>query len=136
MACEARMQKCVGWSISAVCLIRFAWPMKPSCPQATISEIRSRPCLMGIVVDSFTCFTEPFTATGLVGTFSILAAFIVCVGCVVLLLDVSILIVALLRISDGLGVSISGLQWIVAAYKLAFATFLLTAGTAGDRYGN
>jgi MFS transporter, DHA2 family, methylenomycin A resistance protein len=65
-----------------------------------------------------------------------LTAFIVCLGCVVVLLDVSIVNVALQRISDGLGGRFSDLQWIVDAYTLAFASFLLTGGTAGDRYGN
>ncbi|MEA3148864.1 MAG: transporter, family, methylenomycin resistance protein [Verrucomicrobiota bacterium] len=63
-------------------------------------------------------------------------AFITCLGCVVVLLDISIVNVALQRISDGLGGNVSDLQWIVDAYTLAFASFLLTAGTAGDRYGN
>ena len=52
------------------------------------------------------------------------------------LLDISIVNVALQRISDGLGGKVSDLQWIVDAYTLAFASFLLSAGTAGDRYGN
>ena len=65
-----------------------------------------------------------------------LTAFIVCLGCVVVLLDVSIVNVALQRISDGLGGRFSDLQWIVDAYTLAFASLLLTGGTAGDRYGN
>src|SRR3984893_3429463 len=65
-----------------------------------------------------------------------LTAFIFCLGCVVVLLDVSIVNVALQRISDGLGGRLSDLQWIVDAYTLAFASFLLTAGTAGDRFGN
>jgi MFS transporter, DHA2 family, methylenomycin A resistance protein len=63
-------------------------------------------------------------------------AFIACLGCVVVLLDVSIVNVALQRISNGLGGNISDLQWIVDAYTLAFASFLLSAGTVGDRYGN
>jgi DHA2 family methylenomycin A resistance protein-like MFS transporter len=63
-------------------------------------------------------------------------AFITCLGCVVVLLDVSIVNVALHRISEGLGGKVSDLQWIVDAYTLAFASFLLSAGTAGDRYGN
>jgi DHA2 family methylenomycin A resistance protein-like MFS transporter len=63
-------------------------------------------------------------------------AFITCLGCVVVLLDISIVNVALQKISDGLGGNVSDLQWIVDAYTLAFASFLLTAGTAGDRYGN
>ena len=65
-----------------------------------------------------------------------LTAFILCLGCVVVLLDVSIVNVALQRISNGLGGRVSDLQWIVDAYTLAFASFLLTGGTAGDRYGN
>src|SRR5580704_19434951 len=65
-----------------------------------------------------------------------LTAFITCLGCVVVLLDISIVNVALQRISDGLGGRLSDLQWIVDAYTLAFASFLLSAGTAGDRYGN
>jgi len=75
-------------------------------------------------------------AKGLEGSRPNLTAFIVCLGCVVVLLDVSIVNVALQRISDGLGGRLSDLQWIVDAYTLAFASFLLTAGTAGDRYGN
>src|SRR6201990_3122791 len=63
-------------------------------------------------------------------------AFITCLGCVVVLLDISIVNVALQRISDGLGGKVSDLQWIVDAYTLAFASFLLSAGTAGDRFGN
>jgi DHA2 family methylenomycin A resistance protein-like MFS transporter len=65
-----------------------------------------------------------------------LTAFITCLGCVVVLLDISIVNVALQRISDGLGGKVSHLQWIVDAYTVAFASFLLSAGTAGDRYGN
>ena len=75
-------------------------------------------------------------AKGLEGSRPNLTAFIVCLGCVVVLLDVSIVNVALQRISDGLGGRVSDLQWIVDAYTLAFASFLLTGGTAGDRYGN
>ncbi len=66
----------------------------------------------------------------------IFTAFITCLGCVVVLLDISIVNVALQRISDGLGGKVSDLQWIVDAYTLAFASFLLSAGTAGDRFGN
>jgi MFS transporter, DHA2 family, methylenomycin A resistance protein len=65
-----------------------------------------------------------------------LTAFIVCLGCVVVLLDISIVNVALKPIATGLGGRLSDLQWIVDAYTVAFASFLLTAGTAGDRFGN
>ena len=63
-------------------------------------------------------------------------AFIVCLGCVVVLLDISIVNVALKPIAAGLGGRLSDLQWIVDAYTVAFASFLLSAGTAGDRFGN
>ncbi|MBV9733055.1 MAG: MFS transporter [Verrucomicrobia bacterium] len=65
-----------------------------------------------------------------------LTAFIVCLGCVVVLLDISIVNVALKPIASGLGGRLSDLQWIVDAYTVAFASFLLSAGTAGDRFGN
>ena len=65
-----------------------------------------------------------------------LTAFIVCLGCVVVLLDISIVNVALKPILTGLGGRLSDLQWIVDAYTVAFASFLLSAGTAGDRFGN
>src|SRR5260221_3017275 len=74
-------------------------------------------------------------AKGLEGSRPKLTAFIVCLGCVVVLLDVSIVNVALQRISDGLGGRVSDLQWIVDAYTLAFASFLLTGGTAGAPHG-
>lgn len=59
-----------------------------------------------------------------------------CLGCVVVLLDISIVNVALRPIATGLGGRLSDLQWIVDAYTVTFASFLLTAGTAGDRFGN
>ena len=65
-----------------------------------------------------------------------LTAFIVCLGYVVVLLDISIVNVALKPIASGLGGRLSDLQWIVDAYTVAFASFLLSAGTAGDRFGN
>jgi EmrB/QacA subfamily drug resistance transporter len=43
--------------------------------------------------------------------------------------------VALPTISAKLGAGVSGLQWIVDGYVLAFASLLLTGGIAGDRYG-
>jgi MFS transporter, DHA2 family, methylenomycin A resistance protein len=82
------------------------------------------------------CFENIVDEKGVERTHPNLTAFIVCLGCVVVLLDVSIVNVALQRISDGLGGKVSDLQWIVDAYTLAFASFLLSAGTAGDRYGN
>ncbi|MBC3841408.1 MFS transporter [Streptacidiphilus sp. 4-A2] len=51
------------------------------------------------------------------------------------LLDASIVNVALNSISGSLGTGIDGLQWVVNAYTLAFAGLLLTGGTLADRWG-
>src|SRR2546430_4857570 len=82
------------------------------------------------------CFENVVDAKDLEGSRPNFTAFIVCLGFVVVLLDVSIVNLALQRISHGLGGRLSDLQWIVDAYTLAFSSFLLSAGTAGDRYGN
>jgi DHA2 family methylenomycin A resistance protein-like MFS transporter len=56
-------------------------------------------------------------------------------GFVLVQLDVTIVNVALARIGAGLGMGIAGLQWVVDAYTLAFASLLLSAGALGDRFG-
>ncbi len=53
----------------------------------------------------------------------------------IVLLDTSIVNVALDRISTALSISIDGLQWVTNAYTLVFAALLLTGGTLGDRLG-
>jgi MFS transporter, DHA2 family, methylenomycin A resistance protein len=50
-------------------------------------------------------------------------------------LDVSIVNVALARIGGDLGSGVSGLQWVVDAYAIVFASLLLSAGALGDRVG-
>jgi EmrB/QacA subfamily drug resistance transporter len=52
-----------------------------------------------------------------------------------LLLDITVVNVALPDIQRDLGASLSSLQWIVDAYSLTLAAFLLTAGSLGDRLG-
>ena len=56
-------------------------------------------------------------------------------GFVVVQLDVSIVNVALNRIGATLSMGINGLQWVVDAYTLAFASLLLAGGALGDRIG-
>jgi EmrB/QacA subfamily drug resistance transporter len=58
-----------------------------------------------------------------------------CVAMFMLLLDVTIVNVALPAIQKDLGSSFSDLQWVVDAYALTLASFLLTAGSLGDRLG-
>src|SRR5688500_12422470 len=52
-----------------------------------------------------------------------------------LLLDVTVVNVALPEIQRDLGADLSSLQWVVDAYSLTLAAFLLTAGVLGDRLG-
>jgi len=56
-------------------------------------------------------------------------------GFAVVQLDVTIVNVALPRLSIDLTASVPGLQWVVDAYSLVFAVLLLSAGVMGDRLG-
>jgi EmrB/QacA subfamily drug resistance transporter len=58
-----------------------------------------------------------------------------CVAMFMLLLDITIVNVALPDIQRELGASFSDLQWVVDAYALTLASLLLTAGSLGDRLG-
>jgi len=60
---------------------------------------------------------------------------VVCVGVFMLLLDLTIVNVALPGIAETFGASLSGLQWVIDAYALALASLLLTAGILADRNG-
>ncbi|MBA3842090.1 MAG: MFS transporter [Actinobacteria bacterium] len=59
----------------------------------------------------------------------------VCVATFMLLLDITIVNVALPAIERALHASFSDLQWVVDAYALALATCVLTAGSLADLYG-
>jgi EmrB/QacA subfamily drug resistance transporter len=59
----------------------------------------------------------------------------VCLGTFMLLLDITIVNVALPDIQRALQSSFSDLQWVVDAYALTLAAFLLTAGSLADMYG-
>lgn len=61
---------------------------------------------------------------------------VMCVGYFLVLLDVTVVNVALPEIGRSLGSSAAGLQWVVDGYSLALAAFLLTGSTLGDRYGH
>src|SRR5215471_569577 len=50
-------------------------------------------------------------------------------------LDVTIVNTALHAIGTSLGCGVAELQWVVSAYTIAFAAFILTAGALGDRIG-
>jgi EmrB/QacA subfamily drug resistance transporter len=59
----------------------------------------------------------------------------VCTGVFMLLLDITIVNVALPDIQRDLGASLSDLQWVIDAYALTLAALQLTAGSLADRYG-
>jgi EmrB/QacA subfamily drug resistance transporter len=60
---------------------------------------------------------------------------LVCVATFMLLLDITVVNVALPDIQRDLNASLSSLQWVVDAYALTLASFLLVAGSLGDRLG-
>ena len=59
----------------------------------------------------------------------------VSVGLFVIMLDNTVVNVALPSIRRSLGVSLEGLEWVVAGYALTFAAFLLTGGKLADYFG-
>src|SRR6201995_1554054 len=64
---------------------------------------------------------------------AILAVLVVCL--LVVILDTTILNVALKTIQGDLGASQSEMQWAVDSYALVFAGLLITWGVLGDRLG-
>lgn len=60
----------------------------------------------------------------------------VIVGCqLMIIIDTSVVTIALPRVRDGLGLSTGGLAWIQNSYMLAFGGLLLLGGRAGDVFG-
>ena len=59
----------------------------------------------------------------------------VCTGVFMLLLDITIVNVALPDIGRSFHASFADLQWVISAYALTLAAFLLTAGSLADLYG-
>ncbi|MEU2429952.1 MFS transporter [Streptomyces sp. NPDC007861] len=58
-----------------------------------------------------------------------------CAAQFLVVLDVSVVNTALPSMRADLGLSAVGLQWVVNAYSIAFAGFMLLGGRAGDLYG-
>ena len=56
-------------------------------------------------------------------------------GGFMILLDVSIVTVAIPSIQEGLGTSASGVQWVVSGYPLTFGLALVAGGRLGDAFG-
>ena len=65
-----------------------------------------------------------------------IALFVLCLGDLMIVLDTTIVNVALPSIKDDLGFSDTSLVWVVNAYMLTFGGFLLLGGRLGDLFGN
>src|SRR5260370_40432288 len=64
-----------------------------------------------------------------------LSLLILCTGFLLIVVDMTIVNVALPSIQRDLGFSQSGLAWVINAYLIAFAALLLLAGRLGDLFG-
>src|SRR5687767_2246829 len=64
-----------------------------------------------------------------------LALVVLCAGMLMIILDATIVNVALPSIQDDLGFSQASLAWVVNAYLIAFGGLLLLAGRLGDLIG-
>jgi MFS family permease len=75
------------------------------------------------------------TAGGLSRRRRFLVLAICCASVIVVVMDISVVNVALPAIGHDLHASESGLQWTVDAYTLVLASFLVLAGSTADRMG-
>src|SRR5438128_5335551 len=65
-----------------------------------------------------------------------IALYVLCLGSLMIVLDVTIVNVALPSIRQDLGFSETSLAWVVNAYLLTFGGFLLLGGRLGDIFGH
>src|ERR687886_47892 len=65
-----------------------------------------------------------------------LALYVLCLGSLMIVLDVTIVNVALPSIREDLGFSETSLAWVVNAYLLTYGGFLLLGGPLGDLFGH
>ncbi len=60
---------------------------------------------------------------------------VLCLGLFAVLLDTTIVNIAVPRLTAGLGATLDQVLWIVNAYTLAYASLLIVGGRLGDRFG-
>src|SRR6201997_1818780 len=65
-----------------------------------------------------------------------LALVLLCMGSLMIVLDTTLVNVALPSIREDLGFSQTSLAWVVNAYMLTFGGFLLLGGRLGDHFGH
>src|SRR6266487_565806 len=86
---------------------------------------------MGRVVESI----DAHSASGTTDRSRWIALVVLCVGMLMIILDQTIVNVALPSIQTDLGFKQSNLAWVVNAYLIAFGGLLLLAGRLGDLAG-
>src|SRR5436190_22727876 len=64
-----------------------------------------------------------------------IALYVLCAGMLMIVLDITVVDVALPSIKDDLGFNQSSLAWVVNAYLISFGGLLLLAGRFGDLLG-
>jgi DHA2 family methylenomycin A resistance protein-like MFS transporter len=89
--------------------------------------MRNEKSTMRLITTPMQVQTKRISALGLVA---------ICFGFFLVILDTSVVNVALPMIGQELQGSLQGLQWIVNGYTLVFASLLLSAGTFGDLLGH
>jgi EmrB/QacA subfamily drug resistance transporter len=60
---------------------------------------------------------------------------VLCLGFFMVLLDITIVNIAIPSMVDGLKASLDQVLWVINAYTLTYAVLLITAGRLGDRFG-
>jgi DHA2 family methylenomycin A resistance protein-like MFS transporter len=65
-----------------------------------------------------------------------LVLLVMCAGYFLVLLDVTVVNVALPQLGNGLGAGVAGLQWVVDGYAVPLAALLLVGGSLGDVVGH
>src|SRR5690625_3902949 len=63
------------------------------------------------------------------------ALFLLCLGQLMCILDISIVNIAIPSIQKELNLDTATLQWLITAYVLTYGGFLLVGGRVGDLYG-
>src|SRR5207302_5378121 len=79
-------------------------------------------------------FSEPGRLKGMTNS-RWLSLMVLCTGFLLIVVDMTIVNVALPSIQRDLGFSQSGLAWVINAYQIAFGGLLLLAGRVGDLVG-
>src|SRR4051812_39689432 len=115
-------------------LIRLLYPFKdkfqPTSSKSASSGIQSALAPL-FPTEGATCMTSTETADRTRWT----ALYVLCAGVLMIVLDATIVNVALPSIQADLGFSQSNLAWVVNAYLIAFGGLLLLAGRLGDLIG-